>query len=43
MTGPTIIAVHKIYVTAIDLDGGGLGWSAVFLVVAGLKLALAHV
>ena len=45
-TGPTIIAIHKIYVTAINLDGGELWWSLVvtiFLVVGGLKLVLTHV
>ena len=26
-TGPMIITVHKIYVTAIDLDSGDLLWS----------------
>ena len=46
MTGPTIIAVHKIYVTVIDLVGGDLWWSWVVsifvLVVGGLKLVLTH-
>ena len=46
MTGPTIIAIHKIYLTAIDLDGGDLWWSQVVgivLVIGGLKLVLTHV
>ena len=44
--GPTIIPVHKIYVTAINLDGGDLWWSRVvgiLLVIGGLKLVITHV
>ena len=35
--GPTIIAIHKIYVTAIDLDSGDLWWSWVVSVFFGRR------
>ena len=46
MTGPRIIADHKIYVNATHLVADDLWWSlvvGVFLVVGDLKLVLTQV